>query len=73
MEKARNTVWYLVPATNEGDEDELVDEYVGTTMQKLCQDKHKPYDLRLSQQWLQSRPSTDTYFSQAHRVFIAEL
>jgi hypothetical protein len=64
IEKSRNTDLYLVPATNECDEDELVDEYVGMTMQKLCQDKRRPYDLRPSQQWLQNRPSTDTSFSQ---------
>jgi hypothetical protein len=69
IEKSRNTDWYLVTATNECDEDELVDEYVGMTMQKLCQDKHRPYDLRPPQQWLQNRPSTDTSFHR-HRVFL---
>jgi len=62
IEKSRNTDWYLLPATNESDQDELADEYFAINIQKLCQDKDKPYDLGPSQQWFQNRPSSDMSF-----------
>jgi len=34
------------------DEVELVDEYVGMTVQKLCKGRHRSLDLTLSRQWL---------------------
>ena len=40
IEKSHNPVWYLVPARNECDQAELVDEYVGATVQKLRKEKN---------------------------------
>ena len=42
---ARPEVWYLVIARNEWDKVELVDEYVGMAVQKLCKGNRKSRDL----------------------------
>jgi hypothetical protein len=41
-------VSYLVLARNGCDEFELMDEYVGETVQKLCEGKHRSRDLTSS-------------------------
>ena len=38
-------VRYIVLGGKECDKDELVDEYVGMTVQKLCEGKHRSRDL----------------------------
>jgi hypothetical protein len=47
---AQPTVWLLVLARNECDEVELVDKYVGMTLQKLCRGKLMSHNLTPSQQ-----------------------
>ena len=51
------------------DEVELVDEYVGVTVQKLCKGQHTSLNLTLSRQWLWVYRFL---FPQAQRVFIVE-
>ena len=52
IQNSRNPKFVYVLTRNERDEAELVDEYVGMIVQKLCKGKHMSSDLIRSQQWL---------------------
>ena len=83
MHFAQPEVWYLVTARNEWNEVELVDEYGGVAVQKLCKGNMVVWlcrscvrgnrgsrDLNPKQQWLSNRASTNVSFWNAFLILL---